>query len=79
MAGLTKAQRAERAAQSIASTEKQRPDDGAPGEQISGLTDAGETLEPCDGLTAMYKGSETLRVHPSCVQAHKSAGWFDAA
>jgi hypothetical protein len=29
-----------------------------------------------DGLVEMTKDGETLRVHPSCVEAHKSAGWF---
>lgn len=28
-----------------------------------------------DGLIAMNKKGETLRVHPSCVKAHERAGW----
>jgi hypothetical protein len=28
-----------------------------------------------DGLIEVTKGDETLRVHPSCVKAHLSAGW----
>lgn len=28
-----------------------------------------------DGLIEMTKDGETLRVHPSCVESHKSAGW----
>ena len=28
-----------------------------------------------DGLVAMVKDGEELRIHPTCVQAHKEAGW----
>jgi len=28
-----------------------------------------------DGLVAMQKDGEELRVHPTCVQSHKNAGW----
>ncbi len=28
-------------------------------------------------LIAMRKGGETLDVHPSCVDAHKAAGWVE--
>lgn len=28
-----------------------------------------------DGLVAMRKDGETLRVHPSCVVAHQRKGW----
>lgn len=52
MAGLTKAQRAEREAQHEA---QETPTD--------------------DGLIAMSKDGETMRVHPSCVTAHVSLGW----
>ena len=52
MAGLTKEQRAERAAQD------------------------GDNLSPVDdGLVAMVKAGEEIRVHPTCVQGHKESGW----
>ncbi len=53
MAGLTKAQRAERAAQA----------EEAPS-------------TPDDGLVVMTKGDDELAVHPTCVEAHKRAGWL---
>ena len=28
-----------------------------------------------DGLVAVHKDGETLRVHPTCVKAHHAAGW----
>jgi hypothetical protein len=28
-----------------------------------------------EGLVPMTKDGETLEVHPSCVDAHKKAGW----
>ena len=31
--------------------------------------------EQDDGLVAMVNGGEELRVHPTCVQAHKESGW----
>ena len=52
MAGLTREQKAERAAQD------------------------GDNLSPVeDGLVAMVKDGEELRIHPTCVQAHKESGW----
>jgi len=30
-----------------------------------------------DGLVAMRKGGESLRVHPTCVADHKSLGWVE--
>lgn len=35
-----------------------------------------ETVDVADdGLVEVSKGSETLRVHPTCVKAHAEAGW----
>jgi hypothetical protein len=28
-----------------------------------------------DGLVAMAKDGEVLRVHPTCVKSHQAAGW----
>lgn len=28
-----------------------------------------------DGLIAMTKNGDELRVHPSCIKAHQAAGW----
>lgn len=52
MAGLTREQRAERAA-----------------------LQASDTPLDDDGLIAMTKDGEELRVHPTCVKAHQDAGW----
>lgn len=60
-------------------TKEQRAAKAAPQENdMAGLPVDGEALKPCaadDGLTAMLKGGEELRVHPSCVKAHQAAGW----
>lgn len=35
-----------------------------------------QAKEPVDdGLVPVSKDGETLRVHPSCVEAHKKTGW----
>ena len=46
------------------------PEEGLPaqGEPVT-------TPAPEEGLVAMVKGGEVLHVHPTCVQAHKNAGW----
>lgn len=75
MAGLTREQRAAREALKAAGAVESRPDDADHGIQASGLTVDGDALEQSDGLTAMSKDGETLRVHPTCVKAHQSAGW----
>lgn len=31
-----------------------------------------------DGLVEMYKGRESLRVHPTCVKEHEQCGWSRA-
>lgn len=37
-----------------------------------------ETVDVADdGLVEVRKGSETLRVHPTCVKAHAEAGWSE--
>jgi len=36
---------------------------------------AAETPKDDDGLVAMEKDGETIRVHPTCVQSHKLAHW----
>jgi hypothetical protein len=34
-----------------------------------------ESVAEPDGLVAVHKHGETLRVHPSCVDAHVKTGW----
>ena len=86
MAGLTKEQRAARAAQQKAAAKAPaapkaeagtRPDDAKPGEQIDaqGLEPVKAKADKDDGLVAVTKNGEELRVHPSCVKAHIEQGW----
>lgn len=68
MAGLTKEQRAERAAAKAAEDEAAKR---AAEEAAKAAEDGSED----DGLIAVVKDGEPLRVHPSCVGAHVRAGW----
>lgn len=87
MAGLTKEQRAARAAQQKAVAKATaapaaeagtRPDDAHPGEQIDV-----QDMEPIKakkkaedlGLVAVIKDGEILLVHPTCLKAHMEQGW----
>ncbi len=66
MAGLTKEQRAAKNAALIAEAEAQKASVAELVAEINAVD---------DGLCAMTKDGETLRVHPTCVKSHQSAGW----
>lgn len=48
--------------------------DAADNEESQGATVEDSTD---DGLVEVSKGSESLRVHPTCVKAHAEAGWAE--
>lgn len=77
MAGLTKEQRAERAAAKAAEDEAAKlAAEAAAKAAEDGSGQAGNDVDDAnDGLIAVCKGGESLRVHPSCLGAHISAGW----
>lgn len=58
-------------------TEASMDDEAAKAEAAKVAAELAEADELA-GLVAMTKGGETIRVHPTCADDHKRAGWVVA-
>ena len=74
MAGYTREQRAAKKAAQEAEGKNPDPDTSASSVDDQMPTQVAEA-SPDDWLIAVIKDGVSMRVHPTCLKAHKSLGW----
>ena len=76
MAGISKAERERRAAEAAAAQAESPTADDQPQADTQAATAAEEAPSATDdGLVAVGKAGETLRIHPTTLRAHIAVGW----